>query len=109
MGRSYPCSGQTAEHPHQRIDALPHQPFDARIFEYYFPTVSPAKLAIADNLAIPLARMPDVRLTTLINALFYDLAQDKQVQIPKQGERRERELVKIGKRPGHCLLMKPIT
>lgn len=38
----------------------------------------------------------------MINALFYDLAQDKQVQIPKQGERRERELqelVKKGKRP----------
>jgi type II secretory pathway predicted ATPase ExeA len=43
-----------------------------------------------------------VQLATLINALFYDLAQDKQVQIPKQGERRERELqerVKKGKRP----------
>ncbi|HAE8733996.1 MULTISPECIES: ExeA family protein [Salmonella] len=43
-----------------------------------------------------------VRLATLINALFYDLAQDKQVQIHKQGERREREpqeLVKKGKRP----------
>lgn len=38
----------------------------------------------------------------LITALFYDLAQDKLVQIPKQGERRERELqelVKKGKRP----------
>lgn len=33
-----------------------------------------------------------VRLATLINALFYELAQDKQVQIPKQGERRVREL-----------------
>ena len=44
-----------------------------------------------------------VRLATLINALFYDLAQDKQVHIPKQGERRERELqelVKKGKRAG---------
>lgn len=43
-----------------------------------------------------------VRLATLINVLFYDLAQDKQVQIPKQGEYRERELqelVKKGKRP----------
>ena len=38
----------------------------------------------------------------LITALFYDLAQDKLVQIPVQGERRERglqELVKKAKRP----------
>lgn len=43
-----------------------------------------------------------IKLATLIAALFYDLAQDKQMQIPKQGERRERELqelVKKGKRP----------
>jgi len=43
----------------QRIDELPHQPFDARKFEYHFPTVIAAKLAIADDLAIPLARMSD--------------------------------------------------
>jgi len=43
----------------QRIDELPHQPFDTRTFEYHFPTVIAAKLAIADDLAIPLARMPD--------------------------------------------------
>ncbi|HCK8212280.1 TPA: transposase family protein [Salmonella enterica] len=43
----------------QRIDALPHQPFDTRKFEYHFPTVIAAKLAIADDLAIPLARMSD--------------------------------------------------
>lgn len=43
----------------QRIDELPHQPFDVRKFEYHFPTVIAAKLAIADDLAIPLARMPD--------------------------------------------------
>lgn len=44
----------------------------------------------------------NIRLATLISALFYDLAPDRQVQIPKQGERRERELqelVKKGKRP----------
>lgn len=38
----------------------------------------------------------------LIAVLFYDLSPDKQVQMPKQGERRERqlqELVKKGKRP----------
>ncbi|EJH4388744.1 transposase family protein [Salmonella enterica subsp. enterica serovar Enteritidis] len=39
----------------QRIDALPH----TRKFEYHFPTVIAAKLAIADDLAIPLARMSD--------------------------------------------------
>jgi type II secretory pathway predicted ATPase ExeA len=41
-------------------------------------------------------------LRTLISALFYDLSPDKQVRIPAQGERRERELralVKKGKRP----------
>ena len=44
----------------------------------------------------------NIKLATLIAALFYDLAPDKLVQIPKQGERRERELrelVKKGKRP----------
>ena len=43
-----------------------------------------------------------IKLATLISALFYDLVQDKAVQISKQGERRERELqelVKKGKRP----------
>ena len=43
-----------------------------------------------------------IKLATLISALYYDLSHDKQVQIPKQGERRERELqelVKKGKRP----------
>ncbi|EAM2710036.1 IS481 family transposase, partial [Salmonella enterica] len=33
--------------------------FDTRKFEYHFPTVIAAKLAIADDLAIPLARMSD--------------------------------------------------
>lgn len=57
------------------------------------------KIIVARSLSVD---KHSVRLTTLINALFYDLAQDKQVQIPKQGERRERELqelVKKGKRP----------
>lgn len=30
---------------------------------------------------------------------FYDLVQDKAIQIPKQGERRERELQELVKRP----------
>lgn len=53
-----------------------------------------------------------IKLATLIAALFYDLAPDKLVQIPKQGERRERELrelVKKGKRPllGACAANPP--
>ncbi|MEQ0077508.1 IS481 family transposase, partial [Klebsiella sp. CN_Kp118] len=43
----------------QRINELPHQPFDARKLEYHFPIVITAKLAIANDLAIPLVRMPD--------------------------------------------------
>lgn len=43
----------------QRIDELPHQPFDTRTFEYHFPSIIAAKLAIADDLAIPLARISD--------------------------------------------------
>lgn len=57
------------------------------------------KIIVARSLSVD---KQSVRLATLINALFYDLAQDKQVQIHKQGERRERELqelVKKGKRP----------
>ena len=38
-----------------------------------------------------------IKLDTLISALFYDLIQDKAVQIPKQGERRERELQELVK------------
>ncbi len=42
-----------------------------------------------------------IKLTTLIAALFYDLATDKKVQIPKgeQRERELRELVRKNKRP----------
>jgi len=39
-----------------------------------------------------------IKLATLISVLFYDLVQDKVVQIPKQGERRERELQELVKR-----------
>ncbi|ECH9261868.1 transposase family protein [Salmonella enterica subsp. enterica] len=38
---------------------LPHQPFIPPEFEYRYPTVIAAKLAIAGDLAIPLARMSD--------------------------------------------------
>ncbi|MEL5366333.1 MULTISPECIES: ExeA family protein [Serratia] len=57
------------------------------------------KVIVARSLSVEKQK---IKLATLINALFYDLTQDKVVQIPKQGERRERELqklVKKGKRP----------
>ena len=57
------------------------------------------RVAVARSLSV---EKHSIKLSTLITALFYDLAQDKLVQIPKQGERRERELqelVKKGKRP----------
>lgn len=57
------------------------------------------RVAVAKSLSV---EKHSIKLSTLITALFYDLAQDKLVQIPKQGERRERELqelVKKGKRP----------
>ncbi|WP_197387928.1 DDE-type integrase/transposase/recombinase [Ralstonia pseudosolanacearum] len=37
---------------------LPHQPFDADAYEYRFPSVIAAKLAIANDLARPLAKLP---------------------------------------------------
>ena len=57
------------------------------------------KVTVSKSLAI---EKQSIKLATLIAALFYDLSPDKQMQIPKQGERRERqlqELVKKGKRP----------
>lgn len=57
------------------------------------------RVAVAKSLSV---EKHSIKLATLITALFYDLAQDKLVQIPKQGEKRERELqelVKKGKRP----------
>lgn len=37
---------------------LPRQPFNAEAFEYHYPTVIAAKLAIANDLATPLAKLP---------------------------------------------------
>ncbi|EAW2474457.1 AAA family ATPase [Salmonella enterica subsp. enterica serovar Muenchen] len=57
------------------------------------------KVIVAKSLSV---EKQSIKLATLISALFYDLTQDKVVQIPKQGERRERELQKLikkGKRP----------
>lgn len=43
----------------QSVDELKHQPFDTTESEYVFPTVIAAKLAIADDLATPLAKLSD--------------------------------------------------
>lgn len=43
----------------QSGDDLKHQPFDITESEYVFPTVIAAKLAIADDLAMPLAKLSD--------------------------------------------------
>lgn len=57
------------------------------------------RVLVAKSLAV---EKHHIQLGTLIAALFYDLSADKQVSIPTQGERRERELrelVKKCKRP----------
>lgn len=57
------------------------------------------QVLVSQSLAV---EKQSVRLGTLITALFYDLSPDKQVRIPTQGEKRERELqalVKKSKRP----------
>ena len=57
------------------------------------------RVAVAKSLSV---EKHSIKLATLISTLYYDLSQDKQVQIPKQSEKRERELqeiVKKGKRP----------
>jgi type II secretory pathway predicted ATPase ExeA len=57
------------------------------------------KITVSKSLSV---EKHSIKLATLIAALYYDLATDKQVQIPKQGERRERELrelVRKNKRP----------
>ncbi len=56
-------------------------------------------MAVAKSLSV---EKHSIKLATLISTLYYDLSQDKQVQIPKQSEKRERklqEIVKKGKRP----------
>jgi hypothetical protein len=50
---------------------LPHQPFDAKVDEVCYPTVIAAKLAIADEIGKPLAKLSeDDRL--FINAVLAD-------------------------------------
>lgn len=48
--------------PTTSLEALPRQPFNAEPQEYHFPTQIAAKLAIADEIAMPLAKLdPDDR------------------------------------------------
>ena len=57
------------------------------------------KVIVSKSLAV---EKHSIKLGTLIAALFYDLSTGKQVRIPTQGEKRERELrelVKKNKRP----------
>jgi len=57
------------------------------------------KVIVSKSLAV---EKNSIKLGTLIAALFYDLSTEKQVRIPAQGEKRERELrelVKKSKRP----------
>ena len=57
------------------------------------------KVIVSKSLAV---EKHSIKLGTLIAALFYDLSTGKQVRIPAQGEKRERELrelVKKSKRP----------
>ena len=44
--------------PPMIITDIPRQPFDSELYEYRYPTLIAAKLAIADELAIPLAKLP---------------------------------------------------
>ncbi|CNE38413.1 Uncharacterised protein [Yersinia nurmii] len=56
------------------------------------------RVTVARSLSV---EKSSIKLATLISALFYVRVQDKTLQIPKQGERRERELqerIKRGKR-----------
>ncbi|MBF6649765.1 ExeA family protein [Methylobacter sp. BlB1] len=57
------------------------------------------KITVSKSLAIDKHR---IKLATFIAALFYDLSTEKNVRIPSQGEKRERdlrELVRKNKRP----------
>ena len=57
------------------------------------------KITVSKSLAI---EKHSIKLATFIAALFYDLSTEKQVRIPTQGEKRERdlrELVRKNKRP----------
>lgn len=57
------------------------------------------KITVSKSLSVDKER---ATLPTLIAALFYDLSTDKEIRIPKDGEKRERELrdlIRKGKKP----------
>ena len=58
---------------------------------------SEKKVTVAESLSVDAAR---TTVPTLIAALFYDLSREKEVKIPTQGEKRERELRKLVARSG---------
>ncbi|MEP6903210.1 MAG: AAA family ATPase [Actinomycetota bacterium] len=61
--------------------------------------IQEGRVLVSKSLSVDKAR---TTLSTLISALFYDLSPDKDVKIPGQGEKRERELrdlIKKGKKP----------
>ena len=58
---------------------------------------SEKKVTVAESLSVDAAR---TTVPTLIAALFYDLSREKEVKIPTQGEKRERELRKLVVRSG---------
>ena len=52
----------TADRPTDQPAATPHAAFDADALEYHFPTTVAAKLAIAQELGLPLSKLsPDAR------------------------------------------------
>jgi len=55
------------------------------------------KVIVAESLSVDKARST---VPTLIAALFYDLSREKELKIPTQGEKRERELQKLVARGG---------
>ena len=58
---------------------------------------SESKVTVAESLSVDTNR---TTVPTLIAALFYDLSREKEVTIPSQGEKRERELRKLVLRGG---------
>lgn len=56
-----------------------------------------SKVTVAESLSVDTAR---TTVPTVIAALFYDLSREKEVTIPSQGEKRERELRKLVLRSG---------
>jgi len=73
--------------------------------------------ALEDEKRVTVSKSPAIekhriKLATFIAALFYELSTEKQVRIPTQGEKRERdlrELVKKNNVRSSCSSTKPMT